>query len=111
MEKMLKKDHQYYDQVQVPLAVTSANWCDFCILTTKGIAIDHIAPDCRRSYTSKPLSAVILSLFSSIPDCANSSLSDTLAEYSEDTKLTAPERDLPSLVVCCCFTGSDGWMT
>ena len=36
----LKRNHKYYDQVQVQLAVISANWCDFYVFTTKGIAIE-----------------------------------------------------------------------
>ena len=35
----------YYHQVQLQLYVTSANWCDFCVYTTKGIAIESIYPD------------------------------------------------------------------
>ena len=41
----LKRNHTYYDQVQQQLYVTSANWCDFCVYTTKGIAIESIYPD------------------------------------------------------------------
>ena len=41
----LKRDHEYYHQVQLQLYVTSANWCDFCVYTTKGIAIESIYPD------------------------------------------------------------------
>ena len=41
----LKRNHAYYDQVQLQLYVTSANWCDFCVYTTKGIAIESIYPD------------------------------------------------------------------
>ena len=41
----LKRDHEYYHQVQLQLYITSANWCDFCVYTTKGIAIESIYPD------------------------------------------------------------------
>ena len=50
----LKRNYKYYDQVQVQLAVTSANWCDFCIFTTKGIAIEHIASDMHWREVSIP---------------------------------------------------------
>ena len=41
----LKRNHAYYHQVQLQLYVTSANWCDFCVYMTKGIAIESIYPD------------------------------------------------------------------
>ena len=41
----LKRNHAYYHQVQLQLYVISANWCDFCVYMTKGIAIESIYPD------------------------------------------------------------------
>lgn len=41
----LKREHNYYHQVQLQLAVTTFKWCDFCVYTTKGIAIECIYPD------------------------------------------------------------------
>ena len=43
-ELHLKRQHRYYDQVQLQLYVTAAKWCDFCIYTTKGIEIERIYP-------------------------------------------------------------------
>ena len=44
-EVFLKRQHHYYHQVQMQLYVTAAKWCDFCIYTTHGIAIQRIYPD------------------------------------------------------------------
>lgn len=43
----LKRDHQYYHQVQLQLYVTSdkSKWCDFFIFTNKGYAVERIYPD------------------------------------------------------------------
>ena len=40
----LKRNHQYYHQVQLQLYVASdiCKWCDFCIYTTKGVVIERI---------------------------------------------------------------------
>ena len=46
-EKSLKltQNHQYYHQVQLQFYTSDASWCDFCVYTTKDIAIEHIYPD------------------------------------------------------------------
>ena len=46
-EKNLKlaRNHQYYHQVQLQLYTSGASWCDFCVYTTKDIAIERIYPD------------------------------------------------------------------
>ena len=42
----LKHDHQYYHQVQLQLLVgTDFSWCDFCVYTPKGLAVQRIFPD------------------------------------------------------------------
>ena len=38
----LKRDHQYYDQVQGQLAVSGLEWCDFVVFTNVGINIERI---------------------------------------------------------------------
>ena len=46
-EKNLKltRNHQYYHQVQLQLYTSGASWFDFCVYTTKDIAIERIYPD------------------------------------------------------------------
>lgn len=41
----LKKDHQYYTQVQTQLFVTESSYCDFVVWTLKDTVILCIAPD------------------------------------------------------------------
>ena len=41
----LKKNHNYYFQVQGQLAITHANWCDFCVYTPHGFSIERITFD------------------------------------------------------------------
>ena len=41
----LKRDHDYYAQVQGQLGVTQAKWCDFVIYTEKGLSIERIKYD------------------------------------------------------------------
>ena len=43
----LKRNHGYYHQVQLQLYVVSDSccWCDFCIYTTKDLAVERIYPD------------------------------------------------------------------
>ena len=43
----LKREHQYYHQVQLQLFIASdlCHWCDFCIYTTKGVTVERIFPD------------------------------------------------------------------
>ena len=43
----LKRNHAYYHQVQLQLYVASDNcyWCDFCVYTTKDVAVERIYPD------------------------------------------------------------------
>ena len=41
----LARNHQYYHRVQLQLYTSAASWCDFCVYTTKDIAIEHIYPD------------------------------------------------------------------
>ena len=50
----LKRDHEYYTQVQGQMGVTGAQWCDFFAYTSKGLYVKRIpfAPvfwqNCRR---------------------------------------------------------------
>ena len=41
----LKKDHSYYAQVQMQLAITTQSWCDFILFTKKGLVIDRVHYD------------------------------------------------------------------
>ena len=43
----LKRNHGYYHQVQLQLYVVSdcCKWCDFCVYTTKDVAVERIYPD------------------------------------------------------------------
>ena len=43
----LKPTHMYFHQVQLQLYVGADeyHWCDFCIFTCKGIAVQRIKPD------------------------------------------------------------------
>ena len=43
----LKKNHPYYHQVQLQLYVANdlCSWCDFCVYTTRGVAVERIYPD------------------------------------------------------------------
>lgn len=38
----LKRDHEYFQQVQGQIALTGANWCDFIIYTKCGLAVERI---------------------------------------------------------------------
>ena len=42
---LLKKNHNYYYQVQGQLAITGAKWCDFCVYTPHGLSIQRITLD------------------------------------------------------------------
>ncbi|CAH3181347.1 unnamed protein product [Porites lobata] len=39
---VLKREHQYYFQIQGELGNTGASWCDFVIYTNKGMSIERI---------------------------------------------------------------------
>ena len=43
----LKRQHSYYHQVQLQLyfGMDMYHWCDFCVYTTKGIAVERISLD------------------------------------------------------------------
>ena len=41
----LRRDHNYYAQVQGQLGVTQAKWCDFLIYTSRGLGIERIKYD------------------------------------------------------------------
>ena len=38
----LNKNHSYYNQVQMQLAITCQTWCDFVLYTSKGLIIDRV---------------------------------------------------------------------
>ncbi len=40
----LKRNHEYYHQVQLQLYVSGAVWCDFCVWTTKSMETERIYP-------------------------------------------------------------------
>ena len=41
----LKKNHDYFYQVQGQLAITHAKWCDFCVYTPHGFSSERITFD------------------------------------------------------------------
>ena len=41
----INKDHPYYKQIQMQLALTTQTWCDFVCYTSKGLVIDRVAFD------------------------------------------------------------------
>ena len=43
----LRRDHEYYHQVQVQLFVSSDlySWCDFCVYTKHCVMVEGIIPD------------------------------------------------------------------
>ena len=41
----LKKTHSYYYQMQGQMAIANKPWCDFCVWTPNGLAIDRIDRD------------------------------------------------------------------
>ena len=41
----LRKEHSYYDQITIQLALSTQTWCDFIFYTSKGIVIDRITFD------------------------------------------------------------------
>ena len=38
----LRKDHSYYDQITMQMAMTTRSWCDFVLYTSKGLVIDRV---------------------------------------------------------------------
>ena len=42
----LKRDHEYFVQVQGHMALTGARWCDFVIYTKHGLSVERISFDC-----------------------------------------------------------------
>ena len=44
-ECRLKRDHEYYTQVQGQMGVTGAQWCDFIVYTSKGLYVERIPFD------------------------------------------------------------------
>lgn len=52
----LKRNHSYFHQVQLQLYVASdlCDWCDFCIYTTHGVAVERIYPDSVWQQTECP---------------------------------------------------------
>ena len=41
----LKRQHNYYDQVQGQMAITGVHWCDFFCYTKRGMSIERIFYD------------------------------------------------------------------
>ena len=44
----LKRNHEYYDQIQGQMALTGARWCDFVVYTSRGLNIERIPFDKER---------------------------------------------------------------
>ena len=42
---VLKRNHNYYYQVQGTMAITGRKWCDFTVWTPKGLSIERISFD------------------------------------------------------------------
>lgn len=38
----LKRNHEYYDQIQGQMGVTGAKWCDFIVYTSRGLSVERI---------------------------------------------------------------------
>ena len=49
----LRKDHSYYDQITMQMAMTTRSWCDFVLYTSKGLVIDRVYFD------PKPLGGIV----------------------------------------------------
>ncbi|XP_057294057.1 uncharacterized protein LOC130622600 [Hydractinia symbiolongicarpus] len=43
----INKDHTYYNQIQMQLAITCQTWCDFIFYTSKGLVIDRVPFDMK----------------------------------------------------------------
>ena len=41
----INKNHTYYDQIQMQLALTTQTWCNFVFYTSKGLVIDRVFYD------------------------------------------------------------------
>ena len=41
----INRDHSYYKQIQMQLALTTQTWCDFILYTSKGLIIDRVPFD------------------------------------------------------------------
>ena len=41
----MKKNNEYYDQVQGQMGLTGAKWCDFLVRTKEGVSIQRIDSD------------------------------------------------------------------
>ena len=41
----LKKNHEYYDQVQGQMGLTGTKWCDFVVYTKVGMNVERITFD------------------------------------------------------------------
>ena len=41
----INKEHSYYKQIQMQLALTTQTWCDFICYTSKGLVIDRVNYD------------------------------------------------------------------
>ena len=44
----LKRNQEYYDQIQGQMALTGANWCDFVLYTSRGLNMERILFDIER---------------------------------------------------------------
>ena len=44
-ECRLKRDHEYYTQVQAKMGLTEAQWCDLIMYTSKGLYVKRIPFD------------------------------------------------------------------
>ena len=44
----LKRNHEYYDQIQGQMALTGAKWCDFVVYSSRGLNIERIPFDKER---------------------------------------------------------------
>ncbi len=66
----LKRKHQYYHQVQLQLYIGSDmhTWCDFCLFTPLGVAVERIYPDLQWQVQSIP-ELVILQRSDATGDC------------------------------------------
>ena len=50
----LKRNHDYFHQVQGTMVITTRSWCDFVVWTPTGISVERIPFDSRLWAETKP---------------------------------------------------------
>ena len=86
-----KNINQYYHQLQLQLYTSGANWCDFCVYTTKDIAIEWIYPDNHWQQEEVPKLDYYFHEHM-LPEIVNPRVKP---RYSLETNVMAPLGDIP----------------